>query len=96
MGSHKCKRKAILIHPQHKPIFKPGADLGDHVVVLNSDSLALTADKLHSKVLYKHSGYPGGLKARVMKDRLQKDSREVVFTAVKRMLPSGSLQLLKD
>ena len=71
--------------------FTPGQDTGSFVVVLNADKLRVTGNKLLQKIYYRHSGYPGGLRATMLRDRLAKDPREVVRDAVKGMLPHNKL-----
>ncbi|QEK38179.1 50S ribosomal protein L13 [Candidatus Cytomitobacter indipagum] len=86
-----CTQVASLLRGKHKPIMTPGANCGDFVVVINSDYIALTGKKVENKKFYWHTGYPGGIKHRTIKERLERDSTEIVRTAVKRMLPSGPL-----
>ena len=52
---------ARLLRGKHKPIYTPNLDTGDHVIIINADKVVLTSDKADRKVLYRHSGYPGGL-----------------------------------
>ena len=72
-------------------------DMGDFVIVINAEKVALTGDKLNSKLLYRHSGYPGGLTATPVGQQLDKDARKVIEQAVWGMLPKNKLgrQLLK-
>ncbi len=62
------------------------------VVVINTDNLKVTGKKMDQKVYYRHSGYPGGLKQRTLKEQMEKDSRVVVHTAVSGMLPKNNLR----
>lgn len=71
--------------------FTPGQDTGAFVVVLNADKFVVTGNKLTQKIYYRHSQYPGGLRATMLRDRLSKDPREVVRDAVKGMLPRNKL-----
>ena len=82
---------ARLLRGKHKPIFASHVDTGDHVVVVNSDKVVLTAGKADKKVAYRHSGYPGGLRATAYSDLLARDSAEVVRKAVRGMLPKTRL-----
>jgi large subunit ribosomal protein L13 len=82
---------ASLLRGKHKPIFAPHVDTGDHVVVVNAAKVVLTAGKAEQKVAYRHSGYPGGLRARSYTDLLQHDPAEVVRRAVRGMLPRTRL-----
>jgi large subunit ribosomal protein L13 len=88
---------ATLLRGKHKPTFAPHADMGDFVIVVNAEKVALTGDKLNSKLLYRHSGYPGGLTAVPVGQQLEKDARKVVERAVWGMLPKNKLgrQVLK-
>ena len=82
---------ATLLRGKHKPIFAPHMDTGDHVVVINADKVVLTAGKVGSKVAYRHSGYPGGLKQRGYTELLATRPEEVVRRAVRGMLPKTRL-----
>jgi large subunit ribosomal protein L13 len=88
---------ATLLRGKHKPTFAPHADMGDFVIVVNAEKVALTGDKRNSKLLYRHSGYPGGLTAVPVGQQLEKDARKVVEKAVWGMLPKNKLgrQMLK-
>lgn len=82
---------AKLIIGKHRPQFQPGQDCGGFVVVLNADKVAVTGTKMQSKMYYRHSGYPGGLKTRTLQEFMKMDSAEVVRHAVKGMLPKNKL-----
>ena len=82
---------AVLLRGKHKPIFAPHIDTGDFVVVVNADKVALTGDKLDAKRAYRHSGYPGGLRSRTLRDQLDRQPTEVLRKAVKGMLPRNKL-----
>jgi large subunit ribosomal protein L13 len=88
---------ANLLRGKHKPTFAPHMDMGDFVIVINADKVALTGDKLTKKLMYRHSGYPGGLTATPVGEQLGKDSRKVIEQAVWGMLPKNKLgrQVLK-
>ncbi len=88
---------ATLLRGKHKPIFAPHVDTGDFVVIVNAGKVALTGNKRETKVAYRHSGYPGGLK-RIGYDQLLATRPErAIELAVKGMLPKNSLgrQMLK-
>jgi large subunit ribosomal protein L13 len=74
-----------------KPGYTPHVDTGDFVVVVNADKIAVTGSKLDSKLYYRHSGYPGGLKQRTLRDELELRPTEVLRKAVKGMLPRNRL-----
>ncbi|MER3453461.1 MAG: 50S ribosomal protein L13 [Acidimicrobiia bacterium] len=82
---------ARILRGKHKPIFAPHADTGDHVVVVNAAKVVLTADKAATKLAYRHSGYPGGLRARTYAELLATRPEEVVRRSVRGMLPKGRL-----
>jgi large subunit ribosomal protein L13 len=82
---------ARILRGKHKPIFAPHSDTGDHVIVVNARGVRLTGAKEQQKVMYRHSGYPGGLRevgyARLMADR----PTLVVEKAIRGMLPKNRL-----
>jgi large subunit ribosomal protein L13 len=88
---------AVLLRGKHKPVFAPHVDTGDFVVIVNADKVALTGNKREQKVAYRHSGYPGGLRAVPYTELLAKDPRRAVEKAVRGMLPHTTLgrQMLK-
>jgi large subunit ribosomal protein L13 len=89
---------ASRLRGKHKPTFAPHMDMGDHVIVVNADKVVLTAGKADQKVAYRHSGYPGGLRATRYSDLLGTRPEEVVRRAVRGMLPRtrlGRQQLAK-
>ena len=82
---------ARLLRGKHMPNFTPNLDVGDYVVVINASKVVLTGDKLTQKKMYRHSGYPGGLKA-VTYARLMSTRPEMAIErAVKGMLPGNRL-----
>ena len=83
---------ASLLIGKSKVETVPNIDCGDYVVVLNSDLVKLTRGKEFKKTYYKHSGYPGGLKEIVFDKQMKKDSRRVIYLAVKNMLPKNKLR----
>ena len=83
---------ATLLTGKTKPMFTHHIDCGDHVVVINADNLVVTGNKLEDKIYYRHSHYPGGLKETQLKDKLAKDSTEVIIKAVRGMLPVNKLR----
>ena len=88
---------AVLLRGKHKPIFAPHVDTGDFVIVINAEKIALSGAKLEDKKAYRHSGYPGGLRAINVGDQLRTHPDRVVERAVKGMLPHNSLgrQMIK-
>ncbi|HEX9545995.1 MAG TPA: 50S ribosomal protein L13 [Acidimicrobiales bacterium] len=88
---------ARVLRGKHKPIFAAHMDTGDHVIIVNTAKVVMTAGKAEKKLAYRHSGYPGGIKSRTYRDLLDKDPAETVRRAVRGMLPKGALgrQMLK-
>jgi large subunit ribosomal protein L13 len=82
---------ADLLRGKRKPTYTPHVDVGDFVVVINAEQIAVTGDKLHDKMYYRHSGYPGGLKKRTLNDMLERRPEEVIRLAVKGMMPRNRL-----
>lgn len=82
---------AKTLRGKHKPIFVPYMDTGDFVVVVNADKAILTGRKEEQKVYYRHSGRPGGMKERSVKQMRAHDPAMIVEIAVKGMLPKNSL-----
>ena len=82
---------AMLLRGKHKPIFAPHVDTGDFVIVVNAEKVALSGNKLQDKRVYRHSGYPGGLRSRSLREQLERRPEEVLRTAVKGMLPKNRL-----
>jgi large subunit ribosomal protein L13 len=82
---------ATLLRGKHKPIFAPHVDTGDFVIIVNARKVALTGNKREQKIAYRHSGYPGGLRATAYKDLLEKSPERAVEKAIKGMLPHNTL-----
>ncbi|MBV9750322.1 MAG: 50S ribosomal protein L13 [Acetobacteraceae bacterium] len=90
-------RLAVLIanrlRGKHKPQFTPHVDCGDNVVVVNAEKVRVTGNKAEQSVFYYHTGYPGGIKGRTVRQRLDgKRPEEVIEKAVERMITRGPLQ----
>jgi large subunit ribosomal protein L13 len=82
---------AVLLRGKHKPTVAPHVDTGDFVIVVNAEKVALTGSKREQKVAYRHSGFPGGLRATRYTELLAVNPRRAVEKAVKGMLPHNSL-----
>lgn len=82
---------ARILRGKHKPTFAPNADVGDHVIVINAEKVVLTAGKAERKMVYRHSGYPGGLKTRSYADLLNEKPAEAVRNSITGMLPHTRL-----
>jgi len=90
---------ATRLRGKHKPGYTPHVDCGDNVIVINADKIKLTGRKLDQRRFYWHTGYPGGIKDRSIRQLLDGDHPErVVENAVRRMMPGGPLsrQQLKN
>ncbi len=82
---------ATLLRGKHKATFAPHVDGGDFVIVINADKVALTGNKRETKLAYRHSGYPGGLRATTYTELLEKHPERAIEKAVRGMLPKNSL-----
>ena len=83
---------ANRLRGKHKPQFTPHVDCGDHVVIVNADKVRVTGNKAEQSVFYWHTGYPGGIKGRTVRQRLESRFPErVVEKAVERMITRGPL-----
>jgi len=82
---------AEVLRGKHKPTYTPHVDVGDFVIVVNAEKVAVTGDKLEKKLYWRHSGYPGGIRSRTLGDMLEKRPEEVIRKAVKGMLPRNRL-----
>jgi large subunit ribosomal protein L13 len=82
---------ANLLRGKHKPTFTPNVDGGDFVIVINADKVAISGDKLQKKFAYRHSGYPGGLRARSLGSEMEKHPDRVVEKAILGMIPHTKL-----
>ena len=76
---------------KHKPTFTPGVEMGDYVIVVNAAHIKVTGNKLEDKIYYRHTGYPGGLKAINLRDLLAKNPEQVIQKAVWGMLPHNRM-----
>jgi large subunit ribosomal protein L13 len=84
-------RVASILRGKHRPDFTPHQDMGDFVVVINAAKVRLTGNKLKDKVYYRHSEYPGGVRATTAGKLLQSKPERVIEMAVKGMLPRNRL-----
>jgi large subunit ribosomal protein L13 len=86
-----ASRVAMLLRGKGKPAFAPHLDVGDFVVVINAEKVAVTGRKLRQKVYYHHSQYPGGLKSTALEKLLRERPEAVLEKAVRGMLPKTKL-----
>ena len=84
-------RIADTLRGKNKPEYTPHVDTGDFVVVVNAERIAVTGKKLDDKMYHRHSGYPGGLRSRTLREQLERRPTEVLRKAVKGMLPRNRL-----
>ena len=82
---------AKLLKGKHKPTYSTHMDCGDHVIVINTDKMILTGNKMEDKIYRRHTGYIGNMKEIAAKDAMAKDSTNVLMLAVKGMLPKNTL-----
>jgi large subunit ribosomal protein L13 len=83
---------AKLLTGKDKPMFTKHIDVGDFVVVINAGKVQITGDKLDTKMYYRHSMYPGGLKEATMREKQAQDPTYAIFHAVRGMLPVNKLR----
>ena len=86
-----ASQTAQLLRGKHKAIFAPHVDTGDFVIIINAEKVAVTGNKREGKFLYRHSGYPGGLRKRSVGEMLDTKPETLVEKAITGMLPHGSL-----
>ena len=82
---------ADTLRGKRKPEYTPHIDVGDFVIVVNAERIAVTGNKREEKRYYRHSGYPGGLRSRTLEEMLERRPEEVIRLAVKGMLPRTRL-----
>ena len=82
---------ADTLRGKRKPQFTPHVDTGDFVIVVNAREIAVTGNKREAKMYHRHSGYPGGLRSRTLREQLERRPTEVLRVAVKGMLPKNRL-----
>lgn len=89
---------ANLLRGKHKPTYAPHIDSGDHVVIINADKVVLTSDKAEKKKMFRHSGFPGGIKEQTYADLLARKPADAVRGTIRGMVPKtrlGNAQLKK-
>lgn len=82
---------AALLRGKHKTTFAPHMDMGDYVIVINAEKVALTNGKKETKMTYRHSGYPGGLRAESYGELMERAPERAVERAIRGMLPKNKL-----
>lgn len=83
---------ASLLIGKGKPQFTPHMDGGDFVIIINADKLVVTGGKEDKKIYYRHSGYPGGLYKKTLREVIETDSTQALQKAVRGMLPVNKLR----
>ncbi len=88
---------AKILRGKNKPIFTPHVDCGDFVVIINAKDIQVTGNKRKDKKYFRHSGYVGNLKSETLEEKMQKNPQDVVFRAVRGMIPHTRLgrQIIK-
>lgn len=82
---------AARLRGKHKPQYSPSVDAGDFIIVVNAEKIQVTGRKMAQKMYYRHSGYPGGLRAMTLEDQLATHPTRVLKAAVRGMLPRNRL-----
>lgn len=82
---------AQILRGKHKPTYAPHIDTGDHVVIINADKVVLTSGKAEKKKMFRHSGFPGGIKEQTYADLLERKPAEAVRNTVRGMIPRTRL-----
>ncbi len=86
-----ASRVALLLRGKHKPTFTPFMDVGDFIVVINAERIAVTGQKRSQKLYKRYSGYPGGQRTETLSEVLQRHPERALRAAVKGMMPDGPL-----
>jgi large subunit ribosomal protein L13 len=82
---------ATLLRGKHKPTYAPHMDTGDFVIIVNAEKIAVSGNKRNDKFVYRHSGFPGGLRQRSVGEMIEKHPDRLVEKAIKGMLPKNRL-----
>ena len=82
---------ALRLRGKHKAIYTPHVDTGDFIVIVNAEKIRVTGNKATDKIYYRHTGYPGGIRATSFKDMQARHPGRAIEKAVKGMLPKGPL-----
>ena len=82
---------ASLLRGKHRVFYAPHLDTGDNVIIINAAKIVVTSNKASQKFSYRHSGYPGGLRATSWTDLLANNPEKLVFDSIKGMVPKNRL-----
>jgi large subunit ribosomal protein L13 len=86
-----CTEAARILRGKHKTMFAPHIDTGDHVIIVNAAKIVLTSGKAEDKPIYRHSGYPGGIKSETYAHLMGRNPEQAVRDSIRGMLPKGPL-----
>ncbi len=88
---------ASILRGKNKPTYTPHIDTGDYVIIVNADKIKVTGKKMDQKIYYNHSDYVGGMRETTLREKMAKKPEDVMYLAVKGMLPKGPLgrQMIK-
>lgn len=87
-----ASKLAYILQGKHRPDYTPHVDQGDFIVIINAEKIRLTGKKLDKKIYWRHSGYIGGIKLETARQLLQRKPEQLIYLAVKRMLPRNRLR----
>lgn len=89
---------ANILRGKHKPSYSPNLDTGDHVIIINADKAVLTSNKAERKMIYHHTGFPGGIKSKTYAQAMDADAADTILRSIRGMVPKtrlGRQQLTK-
>jgi len=86
-----ASKLAPILNGKNKPYYAPNLDCGDHVIVINCEKIHVTGKRMDQKLYWRHTGYPGGIYSKTLREMLDKHPERAVKFAVKGMLPKGPL-----
>jgi large subunit ribosomal protein L13 len=87
-----ASKLAYILQGKHRPDYTPHVDQADFIVVINAEKVKLTGKKLDQKIYWRHSGYMGGLKLETARKLLERKPEQLIYLAVKRMLPRNRMR----
>ncbi len=89
---------AYILRGKHKATFTPNQEMGDYIVIINAEKVAVSGNKFEGKMYHRHTGYVGGLKSSTFRKLLERHPEDPLMLAIKGMLPNGRLgrKLLKN
>jgi len=84
---------AVYLQGKHDPEYQPNKVLGYKAIVKNIDQMSFTGNKLDTNIIYRHTGYPGGIKKMTLRQSFEKNPQKLFINAVRRMLPKNKLNI---